>query len=388
MADPLVLWNIALASFGMALGVFFAAALLRQRSLQVANNFLAAFCFCFALLMAADLLVAIFASELTQSSSNWSGNILDGVFLLLPPLFYFYVVTLISGALPSKFTATAALLPAIFCTAWFIVQLFLLPTPQKDATHEFMPAAYSLVFLLLAIGQLILYSSLIYQSVSVYVRKAKNNFSDLKDVDLQWLKTLIFGVGIIALFWVLSVVISHPYLTAISLALPPLVLMFLGLWALQQTPLRRDAYTGTGAESADSEPTPLKYAKSGVSQERMKELADQLELFMHQDRAFLEGDLTLNQLSSRIGVPQHQLSQVLNQHLGSSFFEYINRLRVQEAQRCLADSAFKSQTLLDIGLAAGFNSKAAFNSAFKRYSGLTPTEFRANSSKTNPENKA
>jgi AraC-like DNA-binding protein len=388
MADPLVLWNIALASFGMALGVFFAAALLRQRSLQVANHFLAAFCFCFALLMAGDLLVAIFASKLTQPSNNWSGNVLDGVFLLLPPLFYFYVVTLISGALPSKFTATAAILPAIFCTAWFTVQLFLVPAPQNDATHEFMPAAYSLVFLLLAMGQLILYSSLIYQSVSAYVRKAKDNFSELKDVDLQWLKTLIFGVGIIALFWVLSVVINHPYWTAISLALPPLVLMFLGLWALQQAPLRQDAYTATGADSAESQPAPLKYAKSGLSQERMKELADQLESFMHQDKAFLEGDLTLNQLSSRIGVPQHQLSQVLNQHVGASFFEYINRLRVQEAKRCLVDSAFQGQTLLDIGLAAGFNSKAAFNAAFKRYSGLTPTEFRAKASKTGPKTKA
>jgi AraC-like DNA-binding protein len=388
MTDPLVLWNIALASFGMALGVFFAAALLSQRSLQVANNFLAIFCLCYALLMAGDLWVAIFASKLTQLGSHWSSNVMDGVFLLLPPLFYFYVVTLINGKLPNKPTAISALLPALFCTAWFIAQLSLAPAQQKDVTHEFMPTAYSLLFLLLAIGQLVLYSSLIYQSVSVYVRKAKNNFSDLKDVDLQWLNTLIFGVGIIALFWVLSVVINHPYWTAISLALPPLVLMFLGLRALKQAPLRRDAYAATGTDSADSEPTPLKYAKSGLSHERMKELADQLVSFMHQDKEFLEGDLTLNQLSSRIGVPQHQLSQVLNQHLGSSFFEYINRLRVQEAQRCLADSAFHGQTLLDIGLAAGFNSKAAFNAAFKRYSGLTPTEFRAKASKTSLENKA
>lgn len=388
MTDPLVLWNIALASFGMALGVFFAAALLSQRSLQVANNFLAIFCLCYALLMAGDLWVAIFTSKLTQLGSHWSSNVLDGVFLLLPPLFYFYVVTLIDGKLPNKPTAISALLPALFCTAWFIAQLSFAPAPQKDVTHEFMPTAYSLLFLLLAIGQLILFSSLIYQSVSVYVRKAKNNFSDLKDVDLQWLNTLISGVGIIALFWGLSVVINHPYWTAISLALPPLVLMFLGLRALKQAPLRRDANAATGTDSADSEPTPLKYAKSGLSQERMKELANQLESFMHQDKAFLEGDLTLNQLSSRIGVPQHQLSQVLNQHLGSSFFEYINRLRVQEAQRCLADSAFHGQTLLDIGLAAGFNSKAAFNAAFKRYSGLTPTEFRAKATKTSLENMA
>jgi len=60
-----------------------------------------------------------------------------------------------------------------------------------------------------------------------------------------------------------------------------------------------------------------------------------------------------------------------------SFFEYINRLRVTESQRCLADPAFDGQSILEIGLAAGFNSKAAYNAAFKRFSDTTPSQYRA-----------
>ncbi len=388
MTHPFVLWNIALASFGMALGLFFAAALMRLRHAKTAHRFLAAFCLCFALLMAGDLLIAIFVNPQNPSSLHWSGNLLDGVFLLLTPLFYFYVITLVNGRFVRKPLAYVAFLPAIFCAAWVGLRIFSPNAIEKNTLQEFMPPAYTWVFLLLAIGQLLLYAPLIYRAVSAYTAEVQNNLSSLQNIDLHWLKTLIVAAAISALFWLLSVVFHHPAFAAVSAALPPLLLLLLGIRALQQMPLPSDGVAiadvgPSGVDKAASEPAPssAKYAKSGLTPERLQACSQQLEQFMRQEKAFLEGDLTLTELAQRLGMPQHQLSQVLNQQLGMSFFEYINRLRVQEAERCLEDAGFAQQTLLEIGMAAGFNSKAAFNAAFKRYSGITPSEFRA---KTGP----
>jgi len=49
---------------------------------------------------------------------------------------------------------------------------------------------------------------------------------------------------------------------------------------------------------------------------------------------------------------------------------------VQEAKRLLLDSKNKNFTILSVGFEAGFNSKTTFNTVFKKFTGLTPTEYR------------
>jgi AraC-like DNA-binding protein len=369
--------------FGAALGLFFGIALLRQRSVQNANDFLAAFCACFVLLMVGD----VWVNALGLRGDHWSGNALDSVFLALPPLFYFYVATLVSGVRPTMLRLLLSLLPAALCGLWFAEQLALSDNMQVNAVHgrsEFMPTAYTLVFVILAVVQLSGYCVATFGLVRAHARGTEENYSSLQKVNLRWVQALIGGGSVAALFWVLGIVVQHPLWSAFNAALPPVMMLALGVLAQHQAPLHKQLETtpsgDPGAAPAGTLPGPpstfTKYAKSGLTEERMQALADQLAQFMAQDKAFLEGDLTLGQLAGRMGVPQHHISQVLNQHLACSFFEYINRLRVQEAQRCLADPAFSGQTVLEVGMAAGFNSKAAFNTAFKRFTGTTPSDYR------------
>jgi AraC-like DNA-binding protein len=384
VTGALAVWSVALAGFGAALGLFFGIALMRQRSAQKANDFLAAFCMCFALLMVGD----VGLNALGPRSDHWSSNALDATFLLLPPLFYFYVVTLVSGVRPRISTWLPSLLPAALCGVWFVLQVVLnytMPVPAGPSEAEFMPTTYTLVFFLLAVVQLLGYCIATIRLVRVHASGAQDHFSSLQKVNLRWIQALIGAASVAAVFWVLGIVVQHPLWSAINAALPAVMMLTLGVLAQHQTPLHSQTATpSTDNESAAPAATvssppnsATKYAKSGLTEERMQGLADQLAQFMAQDKAFLEGDLTLGQLAGRMGVPQHQISQVLNQYLACSFFEYINRLRVQEAKRCLADPSFSSQTVLEVGMAAGFNSKAAFNTAFKRFTGTTPSDYRA-----------
>ncbi|MBW8775091.1 MAG: helix-turn-helix transcriptional regulator [Stenotrophomonas sp.] len=85
--------------------------------------------------------------------------------------------------------------------------------------------------------------------------------------------------------------------------------------------------------------------------------------------------LDLQSLSQRSGWSPNQVSQALNQGLGQSFSEFVTGFRITAAKSFLSDPA-DPRSVLDIGLAAGFGSKSTFNSAFKRATGQTPSEYR------------
>jgi AraC-like DNA-binding protein len=372
MQDTLSAWSVALSGFGAALGLFFAMALLARRPRSAADAFLAAFCAAFAVLMAGDVMVVALAPK------SWValGNAFDGVFLLLPPLFYFYVASSVRGEGPAIGALAASLLPALLSLLWFSWRVvFGAGDPASDGeVGDFMPAAYTFSFVGVAVAQLLGYCAAAYWTVRTHARAVEQRFSSVHEFDLRWIQSMIAWAGAAALVWVAGIFIRHPAWSLFSIAMPPLMFLALGIRAQRQPPV--PPATISAASPAEPEPS-AKYAKSGLTDERMKSLAAQLEQFMARDKAFLEGELTLGQLAERTGIPQHQLSQVLNQHLGCSFFEYVNRLRVEEAKRCLGDPAYRDQTVLELGLASGFNSKAAFNAAFKRATGLTPSEFRA-----------
>ncbi len=97
---------------------------------------------------------------------------------------------------------------------------------------------------------------------------------------------------------------------------------------------------------------------------------------MKTKKPYLNPELNIFQLSDILNVKKHHLSQVINEKSGMNFFDFVNTFRVEEIKRNLADPSLKNLTLLGIGLESGFNSKATFNSAFKKFTGLTPSDFQ------------
>ncbi len=119
-----------------------------------------------------------------------------------------------------------------------------------------------------------------------------------------------------------------------------------------------------------------KYKSSGLSSDRTREYGLLLEKAMEQERLYLDPDLTLAKLAEATAIPAKPLSQVINERFGMNFNDYVNRLRVEEAKRMLLDPAASDFKLLRVAFASGFNSKSVFNAAFKKHTGLSPSEFR------------
>lgn len=116
-------------------------------------------------------------------------------------------------------------------------------------------------------------------------------------------------------------------------------------------------------------------SKSGVNN-RINEQIEQLKSFMKTEEPFLDPSLTIKSLSERIDIPHRDLSILINQELGQHFFDFINVYRIEKAMSILKDPSKKRHTVLEILYEVGFNSKSSFNTAFKKYTGKTPTAFR------------
>ena len=99
------------------------------------------------------------------------------------------------------------------------------------------------------------------------------------------------------------------------------------------------------------------------------------KLYAHMDKAepYLDPSLTVSGLAAQIGSTPRELSELINQSLGVSFFDFVNGYRIDRAKKMLAS---EEMTVLEILYAVGFNSKSSFNTAFRKHEDLTPSEYR------------
>ena len=122
------------------------------------------------------------------------------------------------------------------------------------------------------------------------------------------------------------------------------------------------------AEPAEATATDLK--------DGLADLALRAERLLVEEQLYTEESLTVKDLADRLEAPAYLVSQAINSALDRTFFELVNGHRVEKVKQLLVDPAFDHFSLVAIGFEAGFNSKTAFNTVFKRFTGLTPSQFR------------
>lgn len=138
-------------------------------------------------------------------------------------------------------------------------------------------------------------------------------------------------------------------------------------------PLVADVSSGSEPESRS------KYAHSPLSQDLAQTYQRKLFALMARERPYRDPGCTLVSLAKRLGLNQVYLSQLFNQYLDLGFPDFINALRVIEAQRRLVDPEQADSTVLDIGFQVGFNSKSNYYRVFRALTGLAPSDFRESS---------
>jgi AraC-like DNA-binding protein len=119
-----------------------------------------------------------------------------------------------------------------------------------------------------------------------------------------------------------------------------------------------------------------------LTADRVEYISNQLERFVHNEKPFLQYRYSIRDLANDIHAPGYQLSAYLNQILGVNFNDYLNKYRVKYCEELIHDGLVAQFNLKGLAQSCGFNNRNTFSSAFKKFTGYTPSFYmKANHSK-------
>lgn len=120
-------------------------------------------------------------------------------------------------------------------------------------------------------------------------------------------------------------------------------------------------------------------AQATITPEERRELrkiGTRLERIMLQEQVYRDPNLTLPGLAEKLAIKPYLLSRCLKLHFEKKFNDFVNEHRVEALIRLLRDPESERFTLLTLAYEAGFNSKASFNRAVKKHTGLSPRQLK------------
>jgi hypothetical protein len=121
-----------------------------------------------------------------------------------------------------------------------------------------------------------------------------------------------------------------------------------------------------------------KYGYSKLQNDEKNSILNQLNHYMQkEDKPYLDEKISLTSVAIKLNVSPQQLSQVINEKTAMNFNDFINQYRTEEAKVILVSSYISRLTIDAIAQKAGFHSKSAFYTAFKKHTNMTPKEYIA-----------
>lgn len=234
---------------------------------------------------------------------------------------------------------------------------------------------YSVIFGILII-QLFTYFIICIVLINKYRDQVKEYFSSVHKINLTW---LLYVVGGFFLMWFIDLVnftLSEFQINNLSLenilTFLSISINFVFVMLIFYQALRQPEFLFGISEEMDIP----KYRSSKLTRTEKEIILKNIEDFFEAQKPFLNPFLTIKDVSEEINVPSKYVSQVINESLNKNFYDFINSYRVEEASQQLSNEVNKDKTILEILYNSGFNSKSAFNTAFKKHWGITPSKYR------------
>ncbi len=352
------------------IGIFISVILnFRRKSDRVANGLISAFVFMhsfFLIHLALYLTNYVYRVPHTQSMSTWLS-------FLYGPVLYFYFKRVTTGY-NFKLRDCLHLLPTVVYFFFFLPiygmsgaeKLMIMMDKHALGKHPYIaPVTY------LKFASLVIYGVLTF--IEYYRNSKKGRITNKMQTKLQY---ILFGIHAIYTisYSIYGILITRDifegWLFDVQLLAMTSLVLYIGYVAYS-----RPKFLSRMIVVESSVKEHPKYKNSGLTTSLSRELWIKLQQLMENDKLYRQNNIKLETIADLLGTTRHNASQIINEHSGLNFFELINQYRIEEAKQILSSTTEKLN-IIDIAYEVGYNNKVTFNKSFKRFSNLTPSQYR------------
>lgn len=384
-------WSLLLG-WGTAQGVLLAVVLtLKRRGNAQAHGWLALLILGFTSLLVEMLVIR--SGRFFYNSHGHVVPLLTPVTFALGPLYFTYTRILL-GDHPSRRHLVHFVLPLLALVNLLPTYLHIIAdrSPLTGATliagKTQLLSVSPYLEMSLFILSLVVYASLSRRYLSRYEDALEANTSASDTVYAGWLRklaTVVIAVAVVTALVLVGMLTARHHVQGFELAMAlafSLIVHATGVITLWQpevfasSTLPAHGHESTETRAQVHEPpraAEARYERSRLTPDARASLAARLVAHMETKRPYLDPELSRSDLATQLDISPHVLSQLLSEGIGESFFDFVNRHRVEEVQRRMLAGESRHLTMLALALDSGFASKASFNRVFKKLVGQPPS---------------
>ena len=296
--------------------------------------------------------------------------------LSFPSFLYLYIKYLISGVNKFKPFDLVHFLPFMFISFYVLFLSYYNPKFSNLLYSNGDIGLLLIVFGVISIAIFTLYGYYTIHLLNKYRKTVDNLYSfHNTNVSLKWVWTLVL---IFYSYYFLAIIINGLNKAfeidfRMSNILIPVYTFF--IYTISFRGYVQPKLLAQKEETEDNKPTES-YQKSGLKKSDANKYAKMITKLMQEEKLFLNPEVNLNEISRHIGIPQHHITQVLNEQLNKNLYTFVNEFRVNEVIRLFNIDKYNNWSIIAIAFESGFNSKSSFNAFFKKFTGKTPSEYR------------
>lgn len=219
----------------------------------------------------------------------------------------------------------------------------------------------------------LIYGITCLQQLMAYRKRIENTYSDTTQIDFSWLYLLLW-LFLLAWLWALGTHMLAQFVPVNISSTMGVINNYLTLMLVNALVVY--SLSHSGVFSGIRMETPVQINEPEAIEVLPPTYGELLKNAMQEKKFYLVVDITLEQLADKLATSPKALSATINSDFGQNFFEFINYYRVEHAKQLLMENPEKSIDMQTVMQDSGFNSKSAFHRFFKKFTQLTPGQFR------------
>ncbi len=306
------------------------------------------------------------------------GLLTSGIILLMGPLLLFYIESIFTTK--NKLTRKNYYHFLAYPSYWVLIigttLTYYLIYGETDTWEDFIDKTFLFYWVetLIFVGYIVFSINRFYDFKKILI----NNFSSIDEKRLSWTRCLLLGMLIVMSIDILTTIIEMlvviewetGYLTIISYIFLLIYLAYYGTYK---------SYTLISEQLLNPEKEIVikkeNIVKDDLPNDEFIQIEQKFNEVIIKNTPFLNPELNLNILAEQVGITNKKLSSFLNQHLNTTFYDFINSKRIDAVKEKLLTEDLQQYSIMGIAFDCGFKSKSSFNRIFKKETGVSPTQY-------------